>query len=105
MAYFSKLRCNKLYVGQSAGFATQKLSADGFTAGASGTAGTFISYPTTASKGTLILAAVDNDGATNVTISNAAMGQASVVSIPDPGAATADFVLATAGKNDGTVVT
>jgi hypothetical protein len=63
-------------------------------AGLSGTAGTLISYPGTASKGSLIVAGVANTGNTNTTISNAAMGQASVVSIPDPGGATADFVLA-----------
>lgn len=63
-------------------------------AGKSGTAGTLISFPVTAAKGSLILAAVNNTGNTNTTISNAAMGQASVISIPDPGAATSDFVLA-----------
>ena len=62
-------------------------------AGLSGTAGTLISYPSTASKGSLILAAVANSGNTNTTISNVAMGQASVVSIPDPGAVTAKFLL------------
>lgn len=60
---------------------------------AGGTAGTFVSYSATGSKGSLILAAVANTGNTNTTISNAAMGQASVISIPDPGAATANFVL------------
>jgi hypothetical protein len=64
-------------------------------AGSSGHAGTVTSFPATASKGSLILAAVNNTGNTNTTISNAAMGQASVVSIPDPGAATANFLLDT----------
>ncbi len=64
-------------------------------AGLSGTAGTLISFPSAGSKGSLILAAVANTGNTNVTISNAAMGQASVISIPDPGAATANFILDT----------
>jgi len=63
-------------------------------AGASGTAGTVSSFPATASKGSLILKAAANTGNTTTTISNAAMGQATVVSIPDPGAATADFVVA-----------
>lgn len=62
-------------------------------AGSSGTAGEFISYPATPLKGSLILAGVANTGNTNTTISNAAMGQASVVSIPDPGASTAKFIL------------
>jgi hypothetical protein len=82
----------------------RNLDAVNIDAGASGTAGTVDVFPTTAAKGKLILAAVDNDGDTNTTISNAAMGQASVVSIPDPGAATANFVL-TDAANDGVVVT
>lgn len=61
--------------------------------GASGTLGAFNIYPTTASKGSLSLAAVANTGNTVTTISNAAMGQASVISIPDPGAATDTFAL------------
>lgn len=60
---------------------------------AGGTAGTVISYSATGSKGSLILAAVANTGNTNTTISNVAMGQASVISIPDPGAATSNFVV------------
>ena len=62
-------------------------------AGSSGHAGTVASFPATAAKGSLLLVGVANTGNTNTTISNAAMGQASVVSIPDPGAATAKFVL------------
>lgn len=62
-------------------------------AGLSGTAGILASFPATASKGSLRLAAVANTGDTLTTISNAAMGQASVISIPDPGAATANFLL------------
>lgn len=66
------------------------------SAGLSGTAGTVASFPATSSKGSLILAAVANTGNTNTTISNAAMGQASVISIPDPAAATANFAVAPA---------
>lgn len=62
-------------------------------AGLSGTAGTLISFPATAAKGSLILAAIDNTGNTNVTISNALHGQASVYSIPDCGASTANFIV------------
>lgn len=65
-------------------------------AGLSGTAGTVASFPSTASKGSLILAGVANTGNTNTTISNAAMGQASVISIPDPAGATANFAVAPA---------
>lgn len=65
-------------------------------AGLSGTAGTLASFPSTASRGSLILAAVANSGNTNTTISNVAMGQASVISIPDPAGATANFAIAPA---------
>lgn len=62
-------------------------------AGLSGTAGTVASFPGTAANGSLILAATNAGGAFNTTVSNSTMGQSSVVSIPDPGAATAKFVL------------
>lgn len=74
------------------------------TAGSSGHAGTVSSFPGTASKGSLILAAVNNTGNTATTISNAAMGQASVISIPDPGAATAEFVIAPSALVSGNAV-
>jgi hypothetical protein len=69
------------------------ISGGNIQAGLSGTAGTVASFPATASKGSLILAGVANTGNTNTTISNAAMGQASVISIPDPGASTANFIM------------
>lgn len=68
-------------------------NAGNLQAGSSGVAGTLISYPATGSKGSLIIAGVANTGDTTTTISNAAMGQASVVSIPDPGASTANFLI------------
>ncbi|HEY2811757.1 MAG TPA: hypothetical protein VGJ00_10275 [Rhabdochlamydiaceae bacterium] len=71
---------------------------------AGGTAGTLASFPATGSKGSLILAAVANTGNTNTTISNAAMGQASVISIPDPAGATADFVIAPAALVNNNLV-
>ncbi|HWW39315.1 hypothetical protein [Pedobacter sp.] len=71
------------------------ISGGNIQAGLSGTAGTLASFPGTASKGSLVVAAVANTGNTLTTISNAAMGQATVVSIPDPGAATANFLLNT----------
>lgn len=73
-------------------------------AGLSGTAGTVASFPATASKGSLVLAAVANTGNTVTTISNVAMGQASVISIPDPAAATADFVIAPAALVSGNLI-
>lgn len=80
------------------------VSAGNVTAGSSGNAGTVSSFPTTASKGSLILAAVANTGNTTTTISNLAMGQASVISIPDPAGATADFVIAPAALVSGNLV-
>ena len=62
-------------------------------AGSSGHAGTVASFPGTAANGSLILAAVNAGGAFNMTISNAAIGQSTVVSIPDPGAVSANFLL------------
>jgi len=62
-------------------------------AGLSGTAGYLASFPSTASKGSLHLTAVANSGDTITTISNVAMGQASTVSIPDPGNAAGRFLV------------
>lgn len=80
------------------------INAGSLQAGSSGVAGTLISFPSTAAKGSLIVAGVANTGNTNTTISNAAMGQASVISIPDPAGATADFVLAPAALISGNLV-
>lgn len=77
-------------IGDQAVTAIQKGS---LQAGLSGTAGSLISFPSTASKGSLALTAVANTGDTVTTISNAAMGQASTVSIPDPGVASSKFIL------------
>lgn len=71
-------------VGTLANLAGTAINRGSLQAGLSGTAGTLISYPATASKGSLIVAAVANTGNTTTTLSNVAMGQASVVSIPDP---------------------
>lgn len=62
-------------------------------AGKSGTAGSLISFPATAANGSLILAAINAGANFNTTISNSIMGQASVVSIPDPGVAASKFLL------------
>jgi hypothetical protein len=64
-------------------------------AGADSVAGTLRSYPATTATGYLGLTAVSSAGAFNTTIANASMGQSVVVSIPDPGASTANFVLDT----------
>ncbi len=71
------------------------INAGNIQAGLSGTAGTLISFPATAANGSLIISALNAGGAFNTTIRNSVMGQSSVVSIPDPGAATATFLLST----------
>ena len=76
-------------------------------AGLSGTAGVLTSYPATAANGALIVAAVNNSGGNfNTTISNAAsVGQAQVISIPDSGAATANFILNKSSASTQTIET
>jgi hypothetical protein len=69
-------------------------TAGDITAGSSGNAGKFVSFPGTAANGTLILQAVNAGGAFNTTISNASsVGQSQVISVPDSGAATANFIV------------
>jgi hypothetical protein len=69
----------------------QTTNGDNFLAGSDANAGSFFSFPTTTASGSLALAAVDSSADVTVTISNADHGQATVVSIPDGGAATASF--------------
>lgn len=61
--------------------------------GISGNAGGFIAYPPTAANGFLELLAINAGGAFNTIVSNSAMLQSSTISIPDPGASTAGFIL------------
>jgi hypothetical protein len=84
--------------------AANVINAGNIQAGLSGTAGTLASFPATASKGSLLLVGVANTGNTNTTISNAAMGQASVISIPDPATATANFAVAPAALVNNNLV-
>src|SRR3990167_2168957 len=63
--------------------AANVINAGNIQAGLSGTAGILKSFPATAAKGSLNITGVANTGNTATTVSNAAMGQASVVSIPD----------------------
>ena len=74
----------------------RNLDVTNLDAGLSGTAGTVDVFPTTASKGKLIISATDNTGNTNFTITNAAHGQATVVTVPDVGLATSYVVQSTA---------
>ncbi len=64
--------------------------------GASGLAGTMDVFPSTASKGKTIYAAVDNTGDTTITYNNVAHGQASIYSQPDSGLAQAYLLASTA---------
>lgn len=68
-------------------------------AGLSGTAGYLASFPATAARGSLRLVAANNTGDTVTQIINAAMGQASDLTVPDPAAATANFLLDTGAAN------
>lgn len=81
------------------------INSGGIQAGLDATAGAFTSFPGTTASGTLKLAAVDSSADFAVTISNADHGQASVYSIPDGGAATANIAIAPAALVDGNVVT
>ena len=80
---------------------------DNFLAGADASAGAFFSFPATTASGTLALAAADNaTGDFDTTISNGtAIAQDQVISIPDAGAATANFALAPGALVSGNVVT
>ncbi len=68
-------------------------TAGNITSGSSGDAGTFIAFPSSSANGTLILQAINAGGAFNTTIASGTIGQSSVITIPDPGAATSKFVL------------
>lgn len=74
-------------------------TAGDITSGSSGDAGSFISFPATASNGTFIFSALNAGGAFNTTLRNSVMGQSSVLSFPDPGAATANVLLDTGAAN------
>lgn len=81
--------------GFGASFATGNVAVTtgNLVAGSSGHAGTVTSFPASASNGSLILQAVNAGGAFNTTIASGTIGQSSVITIPDPGAATANFML------------
>lgn len=73
-------------------------------AGASGTAGAFLSYPGTAARGHLVIAAANNAGNTVTTITNASQAAARTYTIQDMANATANFCLAPAALVSGNVV-
>ncbi len=70
-------------------------TAGNVTAGSSTHAASLISFPASAANGTFIISALNAGGAFNTTLRNSVMGQASVISLPDPGAATANVLLDT----------
>ncbi len=80
-------------IGTLAEDAATAINGGNIQAGLSGTAGYLASFPATPAKGSLRLTAVANTGDTLVTISNALHGQASVYSIPDSGASTANIII------------
>jgi hypothetical protein len=79
--------------GQLANLTGTAINDGSIQAGLSGTAGSLISYPATASKGSLAVTAVANTGNTVTTLSNDAMGQTTVVNIPDPGNAVGQLLV------------
>lgn len=72
-------------------------------AGKSGTAGSVDVFASTGSKGKLTVTCADQDGNTTVTLQPMAMGQATTVKIPDPGAATS-YLMQMAAENDQKLV-
>jgi hypothetical protein len=78
-------------------------NAGNIAAGSNGVAGYVASFPATVDTGSLRLTAVSNSGNYVVTISNAAMGQSSVVSIPDVAAATGQFLVKNAALVSGNI--
>ena len=71
-------------------------TAGNITSGSSGDAGTFIAFPATAANGTMIIAAGNAGGAFNTTITSGTIGQSTVYTVPDIGAATGGVVVSTA---------
>lgn len=73
-------------------------------AGSNGVAGYLASYSSTSASGYLKLQAIANSGNFITTISNIAMGQATTISIPDPGASTARFAITASSLVNGNIV-
>lgn len=73
-------------------------------AGLSGTAGALESFPATAATGSFVVQAASNAGNTVTTLTNASMGQATVITIPDPASATANDVISAAALVNNNLV-
>lgn len=80
-------------------------NAGSLQAGSSGTAGSLVSFPSTAAKGYIELAAQNNAGDHAISLVNASFGQASSIEIPDPGAATAKFILSESSISTQSIAT
>jgi len=85
------------YLGTLGGFINLDL-------GSSGVAGSLDIFPATATRGKVALTVSNQDANTTVTNNFLGMGQATALNVPDPGAATAYYVLSTQA-NDNTPVT
>lgn len=72
-------------------------------AGSSGNAGTMTSFPGTAANGSFIFKAINNTGNFASTLSNSNIGQATIYSLPDAGAATANVLVAGAALVSGNI--
>lgn len=88
----------------------RNLGVTNLDAGTSGTAGTVDIFPSTESKGKLSIACANQTGDTTVSLGAAEMGQATAITIGDPGIAAsylvqsaANMVIAEAAKVDFTV--
>ena len=73
-------------------------------AGINGIAGCFISYPATLNTGYLEICATANSSNFPINVTNAPFGQATTLTIPNPGTATADFALAPQAMVNGDLV-
>lgn len=83
--------------------AATAINSGSLQAGLSGTAGALISYPAVAANGHMAMAAVGNAGNFNAILSSiSTLGQSTVYTVPDPGAATANFLLDAGTNASGT---
>lgn len=89
-------------VGQTIATGFLALTSGLLNVGSVGHAGTMGLVPTTAANGQFILSATDAGANFNTTVTNGLMGQSSVITIPDPGAATANFLLDAGAGNSVT---
>jgi hypothetical protein len=101
IAVFTSTSSTSTSVGDDAATA---VNGGNIQAGLSGTAGYLASFPATAAKGSLKVSASANTGDTDVTITNAQHGQATVYSIPDCGAATGQINVVTGALVDGNLM-